>query len=45
LAFILNALDRRAELAADIAAGTERVAKGLDDYVAALTGLFAAVSR
>ncbi len=45
LAFILDALDRRAELAADIAAGTERVAKGLDDYVAALADVFAAVSR
>ncbi|WP_310498826.1 polysaccharide pyruvyl transferase family protein [Sandarakinorhabdus sp.] len=45
LAFILNAVDRRAELAADIAAGSNIVADGLDDYVAALAELFAAAAQ
>jgi len=44
LARILSALDRRAELAAAIAAARPGIEAGLDDYVAALAELFAKAS-
>lgn len=42
LAYILDAFERRAELAADIALGTARVEAGLERYVAELATSFAA---
>ncbi len=45
LARILDALDRRDELKADIAAATPTIKAGLDAYVAALAGLFAEAAK
>jgi polysaccharide pyruvyl transferase WcaK-like protein len=45
LAHVLDALDRRAELAAAIAAAKPAITAGLDRYVEALAGQFAAAAR
>ena len=45
LARILEALERRAELAAAIAAAAPRIQAGLDAYVSALAGLFREAAR
>ena len=44
-AFVLERVDRRAELARDVAAGNARVAPLLDAYTGALKALFARVAR
>lgn len=44
IAFVLDAFDRRAVLAEDIARGNAIIAKGLEDYTAALAELFAEIA-
>jgi hypothetical protein len=45
LSHILDALERREDLAADIAAASPIINAGLEAYVAALTSLFAIAAK
>jgi polysaccharide pyruvyl transferase WcaK-like protein len=45
IAFVLDAFERRAVLAQDIARGSAIISKGLDDYTAALAEQFAEFAR
>ncbi|MBC7504511.1 MAG: hypothetical protein H7267_02090 [Sandarakinorhabdus sp.] len=45
IAFVLDAFERRAQLAAAIAVGQPIIEAGLEDYTAALAAQFAAAAR